>query len=138
MRTYKKSSTRKRTRKIYRGAGKVNVLGKPLIPCNKKKVTGYYRDGFCSTGDEDTGTHVVCGIMDDDFLQYMLKEDNDLITPRGNSFPGLVAGDSWCVCALRWMQAYRAGKAPRVVLESTDMRALKFIPRKILLQNSHK
>jgi uncharacterized protein (DUF2237 family) len=133
MRTYKKSSSRKRTRKIREG---LNVLGKPLKPCNKNKVTGYYRDGFCSTGNEDTGTHVVCAIMDDNFLQYTLSQDNDLITPSGN-FPGLVAGDRWCVCALRWMQAYRAGKAPRVVLSSTDMRALKFIPRKILIKNAY-
>ena len=136
MRTYRKRANRKRTRKIGT-AEKINVLGKPLKPCNLSKVTGFYRDGFCTTGNDDTGTHVVCAIVDDDFLQYMLKEDNDLISPRDN-FPGLVAGDRWCVCALRWMQAYRAGKAPRVVLDSTDMRALKYIPRKILLQYSHK
>jgi len=99
-----------------------------------KKVTGYYRNGFCSTGNDNTGTHVVCAIMTDDFLKYMLKVGNDLITARGSSFPGLVSGDRWCVCALRWMQAYRAGKAPPVVLESTDIRAVNFIPRKILLQ----
>jgi uncharacterized protein (DUF2237 family) len=70
--------------------------------------------------------------MDDAFLQYTLKQGNDLITPRGSNFPGLIAGDHWCVCALRWLEAYRAGKAPRVVLESTDTRALKYIPKKIL------
>ena len=133
MRTYKKIRTRTRTqtRKIHKG---LNVLGKPLMPCNMKKVTGYYRNGFCSTGNDNTGTHVVCAIMTDDFLKYMLKVGNNLITPRGRSFPGLVSGDRWCVCALRWMQAYRVGKAPPVVLESTDIRAVNFIPRKILLQ----
>ena len=134
MRTYKNFSSRKRTRKIHRA---LNILGKPLKPCNMNKITGFYRDGFCSTGNEDTGTHVVCAVMDDDFLQYTLEQDNDLITPKDN-FPGLVAGDHWCVCAIRWMQAYRAGKAPRVVLDSTDMRALKFIPRKILIKNAYK
>jgi uncharacterized protein (DUF2237 family) len=98
-----------------------------------KKVTGYSRDGFCSTVNGDTGTHVVCAIMDDEFLQYMLEKDNDLITPRGKNFPGLVAGDRWCVCALRWMQAYRAGKAPRIIADSTNMRASKFIPHNIML-----
>jgi uncharacterized protein (DUF2237 family) len=125
--------TRRRTRK--RGGGAKGVLGKPLMPCNVKKVTGYYRDGFCSTGDEDAGTHVVCAVMDDDFLQYTLKQGNDLITPRGPNFPGLVAGNRWCVCALRWMEAYHAGKAPRVVLKSTDKRALQYIPLEILKNN---
>ena len=112
---------------------KKNVLGKPLTICNKTKVTGFYRNGFCSTGNNNAGTHVVCAIMDNDFLQYTLKQGNDLITPRPG-FAGLVAGDKWCVCALRWLEAYKAGKAPRVNLESTDSRALQYIPQKVLLK----
>jgi hypothetical protein len=112
---------------------KKNILGKPLIVCNKTKVTGFYRNGYCSTGNNNAGTHVVCAVMDNDFLQYTLKQGNDLITPRPG-FPGLVAGDKWCVCALRWLEAYKAGKAPRVKLESTDSRALQYINRKILFE----
>jgi len=124
---------RKRLRTKTRKSMKKNVLGKPLIFCNKIKVTGFYRNGFCSTGNNNTGTHVVCAVMDNDFLQYTLKQGNDLITPRPG-FPGLIAGDKWCVCALRWLEAYKAGKAPRVNLESTDSRALQYIPLKVLLK----
>ena len=119
------NNTRKKTKK--------NVLGKPLTFCNKTKVTGFYRNGYCSTGNNNAGTHVVCAVMDNDFLQYTLKQGNDLITPRPG-FPGLKAGDKWCVCALRWLEAYKAGKAPRVNLESTDSRALQYIPLKVLLK----
>jgi len=136
MRTFRKRVYRRRTQRLIRGGGGLSVLGKPLKPCNLKKVTGFYRDGFCSTGNEDTGTHVVCAIMDDPFLQYTLKQGNDLITPQGSSFPGLVAGDHWCVCARRWMEAYRAGKEPRIVLESTDKRAFQYIPRTVLLSHT--
>ena len=119
------NNTRKKTKK--------NVLGKPLTFCNKTKVTGFYRNGYCSTGNNNAGTHVVCAVMDNDFLQYTLKQGNDLITHR-LGFPGLKAGDKWCVCALRWLEAYKAGKAPRVNLESTDSRALQYIPLKVLLK----
>ena len=119
------NNTRKKTKK--------NVLGKPLTFCNKTKVTGFYRNGYCSTGNNNAGTHVVCAVMDNDFLQYTLKQGNDLITPRPG-FPGLKAGDKWCVCALRWLEAYKAGKAPRVNLESTDSRALQYRPLKVLLK----
>ena len=119
------NNTRKKTKK--------NVLGKPLTFCNKTKVTGFYRNGYCSTGNNNAGTHVVCAVMDNDFLQYTLKQGNDLITHRPG-FPGLKAGDKWCVCALRWLEAYKAGKAPRVNLESTDSRALQYIPLKVFLK----
>ena len=119
------NNTRKKTKK--------NVLGKPLTFCNKTKVTGFYRNGYCSTGNNNAGTHVVCAVMDNDFLQYTLKQGNDLITHRPG-FPGLKAGDKWCVCALRWLEAYKAGKAPRVNLESTDSRALQYISLKVLLK----
>ena len=86
-----------------------NILGTALVPCCPTgKVTGFYRDGNCVTGPTDKGTHVVCGIMDDDFLEFTNSKGNDLITPIGTkpgSFPGLVAGDKWCLCILRWLEA---------------------------------
>jgi hypothetical protein len=118
---------------------KNNILGTNLeICCNDPgKVTGYYRDGICSTGSTDQGTHVVCAIMDDDFLQYTSSQGNDLITPHPPSFPGLVAGDKWCVCILRWIQAYNAGKAPKLIPESTNEFASTYISKDILLEYSN-
>ena len=110
-----------------------NILGKTLSPCSTpgQKTTGYYRDGYCSTGPTDTGTHVVCALMDDDFLNFTKSKGNDLITPQ-NSFPGLVAGDKWCVCALRWKEAHEAGKAPKIFPESTSDAVLKYVPNNVL------
>ena len=106
-----------------------------MVPCCATgKVTGYYRDGNCSTGDSDTGTHVVCAIMDDNFLQFTKSKGNDLITPQLPSFPGLVKGDKWCVCILRWLEAYKAGKAPKIIPESTNEAALKYTTKEILLK----
>jgi uncharacterized protein (DUF2237 family) len=106
-----------------------------MIPCCATgKVTGFYRDGNCSTGDSDTGTHVVCAVMDDNFLQFTKTKGNDLITPRLPSFPGLVAGDKWCVCVSRWLEAYKAGKAPKIIPESTNEVALKYTTKDILLK----
>jgi uncharacterized protein (DUF2237 family) len=111
-----------------------NILGKTLSPCSEpgQKTTGYYRDGYCSTGPTDTGTHVVCARMDDDFLNFTKSKGNDLITPQ-NSFPGLVAGDKWCICALRWKEAREAGKAPKIFPESTTDIGLKYVPKDVLL-----
>jgi uncharacterized protein (DUF2237 family) len=112
-----------------------NILGTPMIPCCATgKVTGFYRDGNCSTGDSDTGTHVVCAIMDDNFLQFTKTKGNDLSTPRLPSFPGLVAGDKWCICISRWLEAYKAGKAPKIIPESTNEVALKYTTKDILLK----
>ena len=114
---------------------KKNTLGTTLIPCSKSydKITGYYRDGICSTGDSDTGTHVVCAIVSDDFLKFTKSKGNDLITPR-DGFPGLVHSDKWCLCILRWIEAYKAGKAPKIIAKSTNEIALKYIDKKILLK----
>ena len=111
-----------------------NILENSMTMCSdiQGKVTGFYRDGYCSTGPTDTGTHVVCAVVDDAFLQFTKSRGNDLITPQSPSFPGLVAGDSWCLCALRWMEAYRAGKAPKIVAESTNVKALNYIPKDVL------
>jgi len=115
------------------GSRNKNILGKTLSPCSTpgQKTTGYYRDGYCSTGTTDTGTHVVCARMDDTFLNFTKSKGNDLMTPR-DSFPGLVAGDKWCVCALRWKEAHEAGKAPKIFPESTSDVVLKYVPKNVL------
>ena len=106
----------------------LNVLGTPLVPCGYDPLTGYYRDGCCATGPEDTGSHVVCARMTDAFLQFTRAQGNDLSTPRPDlRFAGLRAGDRWCLCALRWKQAFEAGVPPPVVLASTHLRALDFV-----------
>jgi len=111
-----------------------NVLGSSLSPCSSGgKVTGYFRDGYCKTDPTDTGTHVVCSVVDDAFLQFTKAQGNDLSTPNPPSFPGLVEGDKWCLCASRWLEAYKAGKAPKVLLESTKDAALRIIPKDILM-----
>jgi len=111
-----------------------NILGTTLIPCSTggQKTTGYYRDGYCSTGPTDTGTHVVCARVDDAFLEFTKSKGNDLTTPQ-NSFPGLVAGDKWCLCALRWREAYDAGKAPKIFPESTSDAVTKYVTKDILM-----
>lgn len=104
-----------------------NVLGRTLVPCGTDPMTGFYRDGCCNTGASDAGIHVVCAVMDDDFLRFSRSRGNDLSTPVEQfQFPGLKAGDRWCLCAARWKEAYDAGMAPAVVLEATHISALEF------------
>lgn len=104
-----------------------NVLGNDLEPCCYEPLTGYYRDGFCQTGAGDSGVHTVCAVMSDAFLKFSRDRGNDLSTPRPEyEFPGLNAGDRWCLCASRWKEAYDAGMAPKVVLESTHASTLEF------------
>jgi len=105
-----------------------NVLGTDLKICSKNPLTGYFRDGFCRTNNLDQGRHVVASIMTDDFLKFSKSRGNDLSTPnRLFSFPGLKKGDKWCICALRWKEAFQAGKAPKVDLEATHEKALDYI-----------
>ncbi len=105
-----------------------NVLGTRLQPCCKFPMTGFYRDGFCNTSDEDVGRHVVCIRVTNEFLAFSFHAGNDLSTPMPEyDFPGLIEGDQWCLCALRWQEAFEAGVAPRVVLESTHEAALEII-----------
>ena len=107
----------------------LNVLGGPLRACGFDPVTGWHRDGCCHTDDEDAGSHVVCARMSMEFLNFQFERGNDLITPRPEMrFRGLKPGDRWCVCALRWREAYLDRCAPAVVLESTHARALEFVP----------
>ena len=110
-----------------------NVLGGPLEPCGTDPVTGFFRDGCCSTGPEDVGSHTVCAVMTEDFLDHQRSVGNDLLTPvPAFRFPGLKPGDRWCVVALRWLQAYQDGRAAPVVLASTHERTLDMVPLEAL------
>ena len=111
----------------------VNVFGTALQPCCTDPMTGFYRTGSCLTGPGDTGSHVVCAEMTDEFLAYSRSRGNDLSPPAPQfSFPGLVAGDQWCLCAVRWREALDAGVAPPVVLASTHRKTLEFVPLELL------
>ena len=106
-----------------------NVLGEPLTPCCGTTRTGFWRDGFCRTGPQDVGRHVVCAVVSDAFLEFSRSRGNDLVTPMPQyDFPGLQAGDRWCLCAGRWLEAYQAGCAPPVDLEATEKSALEIVP----------
>lgn len=110
-----------------------NVLGEPLVACSFEPLTGFYRDGCCKTGPEDVGSHLVCAIMTDDFLVFSKQAGNDLSTPMPQwRFSGLVAGDQWCLCILRWKEAFYAGCAPKIKLESTHINALQVVELDIL------
>jgi uncharacterized protein (DUF2237 family) len=105
-----------------------NILGKPLEVCSVQPLTGFYRDGFCRTGQDDHGSHVVAAVVDQKFLDYTKSKGNDLQTPNPLfRFPGLKPGDRWCLCAVRWREADEAGVAPPVILEATHEKALKFL-----------
>jgi uncharacterized protein (DUF2237 family) len=106
-------------------SGDLNVLGTPLQLCSASPLTGWLRDGCCRGDPADRGMHLVCALMTADFLRYSRAQGNDLSTPRPEyGFPGLKPGDRWCLCALRWKEAYLAGMAPEVVLEATHLNAL--------------
>lgn len=114
-----------------------NVLGEALEECGTDPMTGFFRTGCCSTSTEDLGSHTVCAVMTTEFLEFQRAAGNDLITPRPEyHFPGLVAGDRWCVVASRWLQAHRAGVSGPVVLAATHERALEIIPLEILQQHA--
>jgi len=104
----------------------LNVLGRALALCGTSPMTGFYRDGYCRTDVNDHGVHVISAVLTDEFLDFTKSRGNDLSTPRA-SFPGLRAGDRWCLCALRWREAFEAGKAPLVDLEATNEAALKYV-----------
>jgi uncharacterized protein (DUF2237 family) len=104
-----------------------NVYDKPLKLCSLDPLTGYRRNGYCEVDESDAGTHTVCAVMTDDFLTYTKRMGNNLTdASREHSFPGLVDGDKWCLCALRWEQARQAGKAPPVILDATHRKTLQY------------
>lgn len=111
----------------------LNVLGQRLEPCCYAPQTGFYRDGYCRTGPQDFGRHIVCAEVTTEFLAFTRAAGNDLSTPRPEfGFPGPRPGDRWCLCALRWKEAFEAGCAPPVILESCHQRVLELIPMKTL------
>ena len=110
-----------------------NVLGGDLIECSHDPLTGFYRNGKCDTCGEDVGQHSICAEMTDAFLKYGAEQGNDLITPRPEfNFPGLKAGDFWCVCLGRWIEAHQAGVAPRVRLEATHASVCEYVDMEVL------
>lgn len=112
-----------------------NVLGLPLEPCSHDPLTGFYRNGCCDTGREDTGLHLVCIRASREFLSYSRSVGNDLSTPMPQyDFPGLQPGDRWCLCVERWQQAHAAGKAPKIVLAATHISTLEFVEMDVLEQ----
>jgi uncharacterized protein (DUF2237 family) len=114
-----------------------NVLGGPLEQCGTDPLTGFYRDGSCTTGPQDAGSHTVCAVVTSRFLAHQRAVGNDLTTPRPEyGFGGLKPGDRWCVVAVRWLQAYEAGVAAPVVLAATHERALDLIPLEALQEHA--
>ena len=115
-----------------------NVLGETLVQCGCQPLTGWYRNGFCETDPTDLGQHSICCVMTEQFLSYSRAQGNDLSTPMpAFQFPGLKAGDHWCVCAPRWKQAYEDGVAPLVRLEATEDTALTVVSLDQLKQHAH-
>ena len=111
----------------------VNVFGAPLAQCSNNPLTGFFRDGCCNTSDFDVGSHTVCIEATAEFLAYSRSRGNDLSTPRPElGFDGVSPGDRWCLCAARWLEAYQAGRAPKVYLTSTHLRALEIVPLALL------
>ncbi|WP_170753654.1 DUF2237 family protein [Ruegeria lacuscaerulensis] len=116
----------------------INVLGGVLAPCSQDPLTGFFRDGACNTCPEDQGSHTVCAVMTAEFLAFSKYVGNDLNTPRPEfNFPGLNPGDSWCLCASRFLQAHDEGCAPKVHLEATHQRALDIVSLTILTEHSN-
>jgi len=114
----------------------INVLGTVLAPCSTDPLTGFFRDGYCNTCEADQGSHTVCAVMTAEFLAYSKYVGNDLSTPRPEfGFAGLRAGDHWCLCASRFLQAYDEGCAPLVNLAATHARALDIVPLDVLKAN---
>lgn len=122
---------------VVDGVEELNVLGGPLEPCGTDPVTGFYRDGCCSTGPEDLGSHTICAVVTAEFLDHQRSIGNDLSTPvPAYRFPGLVPGDRWCVTAVNWLRAHRDGVAAPVVLASTHVRALDIVPLDALQEHA--
>lgn len=113
----------------------LNVFDEPLETCSDRPLTGFFRDGCCNTSADDTGSHTVCIVATQEFLEYSRFRGNDLSTPQPSfHFPGVQPGDRWCLCAARWLEAYSQGMAPKVCLRSTHKRALDIVPLELLRQ----
>jgi uncharacterized protein (DUF2237 family) len=117
----------------FEGPAELNVLGEPLSPCSSDPLTGFFRTGYCAAGPDRAAVHLVCIEASDAFLTFSASVGNDLSTPMLQfAFPGLVAGNRWCLVAQRWLQAHMAGQAPRVFLRSTNQAVLGLVPIEIL------
>ena len=115
----------------------LNIFGEEMDACCFDPLTRWKRDGYCNTDDFDHGSHVVCCEVTDAFLAFSKERGNDLSTPRPEfNFPGLKEGDRWCLCAMRWQEAFEAGVAPRVFLESCHQKALEFVNLEDLEQHA--
>jgi len=124
-----------KTRDFPGRGNQLNVLGGPLLTCSDRPLTGFFRDGCCNTSEEDLGNHTVCVVLTAEFLEFSKARGNDLSTPRPEfGFPGLQPGQRWCLCAARWLEAYQAGMAPHVALNSTNQAALEIVPLEALKQ----
>lgn len=114
-----------------------NIRGEPLQVCGTSPMTGFFRDGCCNTGHEDVGMHTVCALVTAEFLEFSKSRGNDLTQALpGSAFSGLEPGDRWCLCASRWLEAYKAGVAPPVDLDATHEETLAVIDRKSLEKHS--
>ena len=114
-------------------AESLNVFGEPLQACSHDPLTGFFRDGCCNTSKLDGGSHTVCVELTQEFLEFSRSRGNDLMTPVPEyGFPGLKAGNRWCLCATRWLEAHRQGKAPRVYLQRTHQAATDIVPMELL------
>ena len=112
----------------------INVFGKKIELCSTNPMTGFYRNGCCETGPNDYGTHTVCAIVTDEFLRFSKERGNDLSTENPEyNFKGLKNGDKWCLCVSRWIEAHEAGCAPKIILESTNIKTLEYITFEELL-----
>jgi hypothetical protein len=117
----------------FEGPSEYNVLGEALQPCSSDPLTGFFRTGYCAAGPDSGAVHLVCIQASDAFLAYSKSVGNDLTTPMPQfAFPGLVAGDRWCLVVQRWLQAHEAGKAPRVFLRATNQAVLGYVPLEII------
>ena len=110
-----------------------NVFGEEIESCCQNPITGFFRDGFCHTDERDEGIHTICVSMTEDFLEFSKSRGNDLSTPRPEfNFPGVKEGDSWCLCAERWAEAYELDKAPNLYINKTNIRTLDVVPLELL------
>tara|TARA_R110002050_G_C8962575_1_gene514665 strand:+ start:13229 stop:13600 length:372 start_codon:yes stop_codon:yes gene_type:complete len=115
-----------------------NVFGDSITPCSNQPLTGFFRDGCCNTDDSDTGVHTVCIVAAEEFLTFSKLAGNDLSTPMPQyHFAGVKAGDKWCLCAARFLQAHQNNAAPLVYLEATNEKTLEIVPMSVLLKYAY-
>jgi len=120
------------------GTTAYNVFGQPLQECSTSPLTGFYRNGYCSTGSSDHGTHVVCASVTKEFLEHSKQAGNDLSTPNEKyRFPGLKPGDKWCLCAIRWRAAAVAGMAPKLILKASEISTLDYVSIETLKKHAN-